>query len=585
MSRRVYTIRFLALFITLFSASAVMSQSIDYGWYFNANFGVTQPFCDLQEENNHISKLQDETDLGYGLKLAKYLSPVFAIHAQFLKAKLTGSKLKSDASFETDFMEYQLGTTINLSTIFFGKKPDRSVWIYGTTGIGTVMFRGESYRLSDPDQIIDAFGYDDITSLKKDKREPSWIFPVGLGGNIKFSNRWYLNLETVLRLMTSDKLDIRDVGPRNDAFFYTSMGLTYNFGGGKDKEFPIKDPEEVLADIPSAIELENPPVIEYHLPEEISSLSEFDLSFTLHKYDIDGMAELMQILPIGFTVTDTVVEGAENFKYKNYTVNMVWEELPPDSSITITYHVNVGDIYGNLPINSILYVDKASKEFEFKTSIYVSKPLSDVDIDLPEEDTIAEVAVDVPEIEFKVQVRAAYKAKISLQRLAEKYNITDSIREDFVGNWYRYSIGSFKTYNEAKEYRKIVVSQNKVYDAFVVAFRNGVRLNSLSELKELPESSTTTTAPPNTSYSEEGRVYRVQILALLKNRVTVEDLADIYNLTDEIREEYYDPWRKYTMGGFTDFDDAVKYRDQLRKNGISDAFIVIYDNGVRLSVE
>lgn len=82
--------------------------------------------------------------------------------------------------------------------------------------------------------------------------------------------------------------------------------------------------------------------------------------------------------------------------------------------------------------------------------------------------------------EYRVQIRARYKQKISINYLSENYNIPASeITESTNSNYYIYTVGSFKTYDEALAYRNIIRSQHKVYDAFIVAFRNGTRLQKL----------------------------------------------------------------------------------------------------------
>ncbi|MCD4745754.1 MAG: outer membrane beta-barrel protein [Bacteroidales bacterium] len=569
---------FLFLFILLNINLLLNAQSSrDYGWYFNVNFGLTQAYCDLQEDNNFISKLSDETKFGYGIQLAKYISPIFALRAQVLKAEMKGSKYSVDAYFNADVLEYQLNTSVNFSNIFFGINHERTVSVYGVAGIGMLYFRSESRKISNG-EVINRYGYKD--NGDKDKRSSSIFFPIGMGVNFRLSKKLSINFESVLRFMDTDDVDATDSGPHKDAFFYASLGLSYNLFKKKKRE-KIEMPSEIIAEITEDTLITEKIDLIYDLPKQLVSNSEFDMKFTIIKDKIDGLGELMQILPIGFTVLDTVFENAK-FEFKNFTVNLIWDELPADTSFTMTYRVKVEDVYGNLPITSILYIDKTGKEYKFKRNIYVEKERFEEEIVIS--DTVITEEIEEPKdvLEFKVQVRAAYKAKISLQRLANKYHLRDSIREDFVGNWYRYSVGSFATFAEAKEYRKIIVADHKVLDAFVVVFRNGVRLNSLSELKELKPSEM---YEKKTKYIENGLMYRVQILALLHNKVSPEALKDIYKVEKDINEEKYERWRKYTVGDFTSIKEAEKYRDLMKEKGITDAFVVIYKNGERISID
>lgn len=182
-------------------------------------------------------------------------------------------------------------------------------------------------------------------------------------------------------------------------------------------------------------------------------------------------------------------------------------------------------------------------------------------------------------IEFRVQVRASRQAIEPIQKLARRYHITDEIREDFSGNWYRYSIGSFPTYEDAKKTRNLLIAENGVQDAFIVVFVNGERLNKLGDLKMLASK-----VSPNTSFNKNGRLYRIQILAVRHSIVDVETLQNIYGLQQEVNEEVFHNWRKYTVGRFLSLNEAIKLKNDLVEKGISDAFVVIYQNGQRITI-
>lgn len=564
------------MLIILFSAAYLSrsQSSLDYRWYINASYGLSQAHCDLQNNNNHITKLSDETKFGYGVQLAKYISPVFALNAQFVRAYLKGNKGSIEEYFDADLLEYKLATTVNFSNLFFGINRNRSTFIYGTTGLGLTFLRSSS---KDKDgNFIRDIGYAGDVLLSKDDRLSTLVFPVGLGLDIKLTKRFYINLETVLRLTTNDNIDSHVSGGRKDAYYFTSVGLSYNFIKKKKRD-KIDIPPDIVLDLKKDSIPDAHIDMVYVIPENLKANSEFDLKCIIKKGDVMGFGELMQILPIGFQVLDTVFPGARS-EFRNYTLNLYYDQLPADTTFTVQYRVKVEDVYGNLPITSILFLDQTGKEYKFKTSVYVEKAG-----EIPEEIVASEepVEIDGDEIEFRVQIRAAYKATIPLSYLAKKYHITDSIKENFVGNWYRYSIGSFKTYAEAREFRDIVIKQHKVYDAFVVAFRNGVRMNSLSELKDIIPSPF---PQQNTQYTEAGTIFRVQILALLYHRVEAKTLNDIYRIEEQINEEIYGRWRKYTLGDFSSLEEADAFKQKMVNKGITDAFVVIYQNGQRITM-
>ena len=101
------------------------------------------------------------------------------------------------------------------------------------------------------------------------------------------------------------------------------------------------------------------------------------------------------------------------------------------------------------------------------------------------EDIVEPVETQDPEIitpiiEYRVQIRAKYGEPISIEYLSNKYHIPiEEINEDFYRGFYIYSVGSYNTYEEAKVRRNIIRRDNEIYDAFIVAFKNGVRMDKL----------------------------------------------------------------------------------------------------------
>ncbi|RLD60394.1 MAG: hypothetical protein DRJ05_04720 [Bacteroidetes bacterium] len=571
----------------LFSTSLFSQSSVDYKWYANVNGGISQGFGDIQEGNNHISKFQNETGFGYGFRVGRYFHPVFAIHAQLLKSNLQGQKSSYDLAYNSDLIESQLGFSVNILNIFSSEKRNRRVNIYAVSGFGVIFFRSEAKRIT-TGNLANSYGFKTDGSGDKDTRETALVIPIGGGIDFRLTDKWYINLESVLRITDTDKLDAVESGSKKDAFYYTSLGITYHFGTSNKTTDQIPDKE--IAEVPSAVPdyFVN---VEYFLPEEVISGEEFEMRCSITKGKINGKAELTQVLPIGFIVKDAMIGGART-EFQNYTLHLYWDELPSDTIFEISYTVMPEKVYGVFPYTSILYLDKTSKEYKFQSSVIVKKEKAKEETTQQElveteglpitEVALSEVATGEPalKIEFRVQVRASKQAIVPINQLAQKYHITENIKEDFSGNWHRYSIGSFSTYNDAIGFRNTLIANNGVRDAFVVAYYNGERLNGLSDLKEIDPNNY---PGPNTSINESGKLYKVQILAILNNSADVKTLEDIYNLGQEVNEEVFQNWRKYTVGHFTSFEEANELKNTLVEKGLTDAFVVIYQNGIRIS--
>ena len=90
----------------------------------------------------------------------------------------------------------------------------------------------------------------------------------------------------------------------------------------------------------------------------------------------------------------------------------------------------------------------------------------------------------VPKIEYRVQILAKLNRASSLSFVINKFKLKETVKENFHNGYYIYTVGSFKNYEETRKHRDKLRSENKIYDAYIVVFKNGKRLNKLSELKK-----------------------------------------------------------------------------------------------------
>jgi len=216
------------------------SDKLTYQWYINLNGGMTQSFCDIQSGNFHLDQMQSGAIApAFGARIGKHISPVFGVYGQFMTGKLKGFDDDKDLEFETDLKyDMMLGATMSLSNLIGGYKP-RLINLYLTAGIGLVNFTPEARVKSTGQPLWDYYngiGGADLADAKTEKENTSETsIPVGGGIDFRLSDRWDLNLETTLRLFDSDKLDGYIAGDHGDAYYYTSLGVGYSFGGGSDK--------------------------------------------------------------------------------------------------------------------------------------------------------------------------------------------------------------------------------------------------------------------------------------------------------------------------------------------------------------
>ncbi|MCF8234802.1 MAG: outer membrane beta-barrel protein [Bacteroidales bacterium] len=82
--------------------------------------------------------------------------------------------------------------------------------------------------------------------------------------------------------------------------------------------------------------------------------------------------------------------------------------------------------------------------------------------------------------------------------------------------------------------------------------------------------------------SNNGMIYKVQILAVQSGPVDIDKYTDKYYIPGPVDVEKTGVWHKYLTGYFTDYENALSYCVELVNKGVYDAFVVSYRNGERL---
>jgi HEAT repeat protein len=164
-----------------------------------------------------------------------------------------------------------------------------------------------------------------------------------------------------------------------------------------------------------------------------------------------------------------------------------------------------------------------------------------------------------PAVTYSVQIRASFHKKLDIDKLKSLYHLQTPVREEFVGGYYKYTVGRFITLKEAFRYRKILSEKNHVAGAFVVSYVNHKRSKALLLLPGDP--------PP---------VYRVQIAASYKKKLDTLWLKHHLGMNYPIRQSYVYPYYRYTVGDCKTLMEAVqllrKVNNQSSFKGVAVAF-------------
>lgn len=140
-------------------------------------------------------------------------------------------------------------------------------------------------------------------------------------------------------------------------------------------------------------------------------------------------------------------------------------------------------------------------------------------------------------------------------------------------------LGKFETYEEAKAALE-PLKVGKYSGAFVISsdkiFAPGevVELPSIPEVKEDKLESLAKNVEKKTAAKKTGiKVYSVQIAAYRYPLYTKD-----FKLEDEVMEFYCsDNIYRYTIGRFTDAEEARKLKKKIRESGYPDAFLIDYE--------
>jgi hypothetical protein len=100
--------------------------------------------------------------------------------------------------------------------------------------------------------------------------------------------------------------------------------------------------------------------------------------------------------------------------------------------------------------------------------------------DSPEETLVAEITnIPAPDtdVSYRVQI-AASKKEVNQQYFIDRHGIRDNVTIEFHETWYKYTVGNYPVYKEARDRRNEVWAENnKINDAFVTAYNAGERIS------------------------------------------------------------------------------------------------------------
>jgi len=203
-------------------------------FYIGLNGGAMITFTNIKQQD--YMPVSGEWKFGGGAIVGYQISPILGLQGQFIYGDLAGQKTNwknnviANLKFSSNLMEYGFNATVSLSKWWAPRlKLNEKLDFYGMLGFGFVAFRAKLSTL-DQDVFVAARGYSSDGSTQGG-RTIETVFPIGLGVKYRITEKIFINLETNLRNLNSDKLDAfeRQYNPR-DKYSYTHFGINYIFG-------------------------------------------------------------------------------------------------------------------------------------------------------------------------------------------------------------------------------------------------------------------------------------------------------------------------------------------------------------------
>ncbi|WP_153639260.1 SPOR domain-containing protein [Prolixibacter sp. NT017] len=235
---------------------------------------------------------------------------------------------------------------------------------------------------------------------------------------------------------------------RNPNYLVGEVGIVYKFGkrrGEKTAEYMLDlDKKFGLKEVPLAVNSEKKllPGHEYHLDIKIQ------------KGDLSTPGMLNIPLPKGIYAWDDSTKS-----YTKTDIHVDYPQLPKGSIMMLSYKI--------LPLKDYNGAQQIDGHFGFyrtgDDNVKISGHLY--------KDAV---------YRFAVQVGAFAQYHYTAEELARILHLTEPIKSEEQDGYLKFTLGTFDTYPEAEAFKKRIRRDTKIKDAFVVGYKNGVRLRSIS---------------------------------------------------------------------------------------------------------
>jgi cell division septation protein DedD len=446
-SQRTVLLSFLFVLFSFALNAQEISKELPWykkGWTVGANFGSNLFYGDLRVYNYWpVGDYNNERKYAGGMFIGKKLNSFLEYRGNLLVGSLSGTKrfdLKKrpvSQYFDTRMFEYSSTLKLDISSLIAGAKDDRFFSVYTYAGLGLVNFRSQRKSLI-TNKVIMSYGY---KGTHKIAATTEAVIPIGGGFDFLLTKNLKLNIDASIRFVNTDKLDayVNHKTGIDDMYGYTSIGVSYTFDFDKKKDKPT--------------------VVEQPVPEPI----------------VEPQIEDTVKVALDSVITDSLAQNKISSMASDATVNQleVVEAVvePPKDVVEVPKTESVAEI-----TPEIVAEVKPEPKPEVKPEPIVEAKPEPKPEPVPTPKTPISQPISNKNIEFRVQIAALHENSYSrVSRMKKELNITIPVLEEKIDGWNKYTVGRYKTLDEAQKLKASFVAKGKT-DAFIVAYNNGKRV-------------------------------------------------------------------------------------------------------------
>ena len=360
-----------------------------------------------------------------------------------------------------------------------------------------------------------------------------------------------------------------------------------------------------------------------NIPAEAKPGADFIVRITIHNTVITGFARLQQYLPEGFTATE-ISNGGADFNIEDNSVQFNWKDLPASKDIEVTYRVTTDDHLTGIKMITGIFVFIEDGKTQRK-----QLPPAEINITASAMSATADPQVARRIVEVNKE-KGIYRVDLTISPNGNTKSIqfADEIPDGFTADPIEVNSAKFTFVNQAAIFNwnqlttenpftitymvrsgkpgpAPVINGELTYgDASTATNTTGARGAGENKPAPVPSAIQGNTNPrssgdkkqpsaetpkinPTPAFvpvGEKGITFKVQISATQKSTTKDNKWFNAhYRINSDVELTYHEGWKKYLIGSFESYDAASHLREQTQMN-VSDAFIVAYQDGVRIPV-